>query len=69
MDEKKLKQLLEMYEHLVKEKTHNEIPPYSNSELRKKVEAYLGKEVNLTRDQMTELICNEVSKRLPNYTS
>lgn len=66
MDERKLKQLLEMYEHLIKEKTHNEIPPYTNSELRKKLEEYLGRKVNLTREQMVELICDEVNKYLPN---
>lgn len=65
MDERKLKQLLEMYEHLIKEKTHNEIPPYTNSELRKKLEEYLGRKVNLTREQMVELICDEVNKQLP----
>lgn len=69
MDKKRLEQLLEMYEHLVKEKTHNEIPPYSNSELREKLEAYLGRKVDFTREQMVEFICNEVKKQLPNYTS
>ncbi len=69
MDERRLKQLLEMYEHLVKEKTHIEIPPYSKSELRKKLEAYLGRKVDFTREQMVEFICEEVNKYLPNYTS
>lgn len=66
MDAKKLKQLLEMYEHLIKEKTHIEITPYSNSELRKKLEKYLGRKVDFTtREQMIEFICNEVKKYLP----
>lgn len=69
MDKKKLGQLLEMYEHLIKEKTHIEITPYSNSELREKVEAYLGRKVDFTREQMVEFICDEVNKYLPNYTS
>ena len=69
MDKKKLGQLLEVYGHLIREKTHIEITPYSNSELREKVEAYLGRKVDFTREQMIEFICDEVNKYLPNYTS
>lgn len=69
MDNKKLGQLLEEYGHLIREKTHIEITPYSNSELREKVEAYLGRKVDFTREQMIEFICDEVNKYLPNYTS
>ncbi len=69
MDNKKLGQLLEVYGHLIREKTHIEITPYSNSELREKVEAYLGRKVDFTREQMIEFICDEVNKYLPNYTS
>ena len=69
MDNKKLGQLLEVYGHLIREKTHIEITPYSNSELREKVEAYLGRKVDFTREQMIEFICDEVDKYLPNYTS
>ncbi len=69
MYNKKLEQLLETYEHLIKEKTHIEITPYSNSELQERVEAYLGRKVDFTREQMVKLVCDEVNKRLPNYTS
>jgi len=69
MDNKKLGQLLEVYGHLIREKTHIEITPYYNSELREKVEAYLGRKVDFTREQMIEFICDEVNKYLPNYTS